>query len=79
MNKYTKPTFMLASLGVNALAAGSCSYIIDKDEKEMLETIYGEGAFFVDAVCNGNPVEGMCKFTSGEPDGAGLGAGAFSS
>ena len=41
MNKYTKPTFMLASLGVTALAAASgCDYRITDEDKELFDIWY---------------------------------------
>ncbi len=66
MNKYIKPTFMVASLGVNALAAGSgCAItaddrdlIFDGASNEEIQKYFGreEGC---------NPwVESFCKFTS---------------
>ncbi len=69
MNKYTKPTFMLASLGVNALAAGGgCS--IQAADKEIIMDVLGDD--FAQAFENyqdcGMVVEGLiesyCKFTS---------------
>ncbi len=68
---------MLVSLeGTATVATGGCSYIIKPDEKELLELQFGENAFFGDALCT-NPVEGVCKFTSGQLDG--ISSAAFSS
>ena len=71
MNKYTKPTFIIASLGVTALAGSNCS--IQKDDRDMLLGFL-EGEFDIDKafmtaegcieVLDGI-VEGYCKFTAG--------------
>ena len=67
MKNYTKPTFMLASLGVNALAAGTnCS--ISSEDKEIISGILGEsdwndGFGLGEENCT-IPVVGYCKFTS---------------
>ncbi len=69
MNKYTKPTFMLASLGVNALAAsaGSCSYVISEAEKEDFDIMipgWRENGFHAKENCTIH-INAYCKFTSG--------------
>lgn len=73
MNKYIKPTFMIASLGVTALAGSNCS--IQKDDRDMLLGFL-EGEFDIDKAfmqaegCDENHqldgiIEGYCKFTAG--------------
>lgn len=82
MNKYTKPTFMLASLGVNALAAGagSCSYVISESEKEEFDILipgWREDGFHATENCKIH-INSFCKFTSGSGENSNV-TKAFSS
>lgn len=69
MNKYTKPTFMLASLGVTALAAASgCSYVITDADKEVFDIWapgWKENGFHPDEGCS-IPIDKYCKFTASD-------------
>ncbi len=76
MNKYVKPEFILASLGVTALAASQCKYALKEQEINDLYFVFGEGAFFEDGGCNNNPVEGYCNQLLGD---SGDLTGAFAS
>ena len=72
MNKYTKPTFMIASLGVTALAGSNCS--IQREDREMISSVLDRfgvdmNAAFIEAEnCTeivDEFVDGYCKFTAG--------------
>ena len=68
MNKYTKPTFMLASLGVTALGASSCGYRISDEDKEILDAWdpgWKENGFNSGTECSFD-IEAFCKFTASE-------------
>ncbi len=81
MNKYTKPTFVLASLGVTALAAASgCSYVITDADKEIFDIWapgWKENGFHPDEGCS-IPISNYCKFTASDDENLGV-AKAFGS
>lgn len=72
MNKYIKPTFMVASLGVTALAGSNCS--IQKDDRDMILGFLEEYGYDSTQVFMGaepcdqkvdDILEGYCKFSAG--------------
>ena len=77
MNKYTKPTFMIASLGVSALAAASCQTKVTDDDKDFFDNFlpgWETNGFHSTENCRmplDEYFESYCKFTSAEISGIG--------
>ena len=80
MKNYTKPTFMLASLGIRAMAASSCDYKITEDDKDFMNLWspgWEEHGFHSAEGCT-TPIDQFCKYTAGDNDSLGV-ANAFTS
>ena len=76
MKNYTKPTFMLASLGIRASAAiaTSCDYKITVEDREFFDLWapgWEENGFHSEENCS-IPIDQYCKFSAGSNESLGV-------